>query len=51
MVITAVIFIALAVMERQILYWYNPLNPDYRSDKRGKAPDGINLVQKYADDK
>ena len=22
--------------QRQILYWYDPLNPDYRSDKAGK---------------
>lgn len=37
--------------ERKILYWYDPMNPAYRSDKPGKAPDGMDLVPKYADDK
>jgi len=35
--------------QRQILYWYDPMNPAYRSDKPGKAPDGMDLVPKYAD--
>ena len=30
---------------------YDPMNPAYRSDKPGKAPDGMDLVPKYADDK
>jgi RND family efflux transporter MFP subunit len=37
--------------QRKILYWYDPMNPAYRSDKPGKAPDGMDLVPKYADDK
>jgi RND family efflux transporter MFP subunit len=37
--------------ERKILYWYDPMNPANRSDKPGKAPDGMDLVPKYADDK
>ncbi len=37
--------------ERKILYWYDAMNPAYRSDKPGKAPDGMDLVPKYADDK
>jgi Cu(I)/Ag(I) efflux system membrane fusion protein len=37
--------------ERKILYWYDSMNPAYRSDKPGKAPDGMDLVPKYADDK
>jgi RND family efflux transporter MFP subunit len=37
--------------QRKILYWYDSMNPAYRSDKPGKAPDGMDLVPKYADDK
>jgi RND family efflux transporter MFP subunit len=37
--------------ERKILYWYDSMNPDYKSDKPGKAPDGMDLVPKYADEK
>ncbi|MFI5365885.1 MAG: efflux RND transporter periplasmic adaptor subunit, partial [Candidatus Binatia bacterium] len=36
--------------ERKILYWYDPMHPQYRSDKPGTAPDcGMDLVPKYAD--
>ena len=36
--------------ERKILYWYDPMHPQYTSDKPGKAPDcGMDLVPKYAD--
>src|SRR3990172_1038714 len=35
--------------ERKILYWYDPMNPANKSDKPGKAPDGMDLVPKYAD--
>ncbi len=35
--------------ERQILYWYDPMHPDYKSDKPGIAPDcGMQLVPRYA---
>ncbi len=37
--------------QRKILYWYDAMNPSYRSNKPGKAPDGMDLVPKYADDK
>ena len=37
--------------ERKVLYWYDPMNPANRSDKPGKAPDGMDLVPKYADNK
>lgn len=37
--------------ERKILYWYDAMNPSYRTNKPGKAPDGMDLVPKYADDK
>jgi RND family efflux transporter MFP subunit len=37
--------------ERNILYWYDPMHPRYRSDKPGTAPDcGMDLVPKYADE-
>jgi RND family efflux transporter MFP subunit len=37
--------------ERKILYWYDPMHPQYKADKPGKAPDyGMDLVPKYADD-
>ena len=37
---------------RKLLYWYDPMHPDYKSDKPGKAPDcGMDLVPKYADEK
>ncbi len=35
--------------ERRILYWQDPMNPERRSDKPGKAPDGMDLVPVYAD--
>ncbi|MGE5109213.1 MAG: efflux RND transporter periplasmic adaptor subunit [Acidobacteriaceae bacterium] len=37
--------------ERKILYWYDPMHPQYKADKPGKAPDcGMDLVPKYAED-
>jgi len=37
--------------ERKILYWYDPMHPQYKSDKPGKAPDcGMDLVPKYAEE-
>jgi Cu(I)/Ag(I) efflux system membrane fusion protein len=36
--------------ERKILYWQDPMHPQYRSDKPGKAPDcGMDLVPVYED--
>jgi Cu(I)/Ag(I) efflux system membrane fusion protein len=35
--------------ERKVLYWYDPMNPANRSDKPGKAPDGMDLVPMYAE--
>jgi RND family efflux transporter MFP subunit len=36
--------------QRTILYWYDPMHPQYTSDKAGTAPDcGMDLVPKYAD--
>ncbi|MFQ5926313.1 MAG: efflux RND transporter periplasmic adaptor subunit [Terriglobia bacterium] len=36
---------------REVLYWYDPMHPAYKSDKPGIAPDcGVKLVPKYADE-
>lgn len=36
--------------ERKILFWYDPMHPQYKADKPGIAPDcGMDLVPKYAD--
>lgn len=39
-----------APAERPVLYWYDQMNPAYRSEKPGNAPDGMPLVPKYADE-
>jgi len=37
--------------ERKVLYWYDPMHPQYKSDKPGIAPDcGMKLVPKYAEE-
>lgn len=36
--------------ERKVLYWYDMMNPEFHSDKPGRAPDGMDLVPKYADE-
>jgi RND family efflux transporter MFP subunit len=36
--------------ERKILYYVDPMNPQNRSDKPGKAPDGMDLVPVYSDE-
>jgi RND family efflux transporter MFP subunit len=39
-----------ASTERKILYWQDPMHPQYKSDKPGKAPDcGMDLVPVYAE--
>lgn len=36
--------------ERKVLYWVDPMHPQYKSDKPGTAPDcGMDLVPVYAD--
>lgn len=37
--------------ERKVLYWRDAMNPQARYDKPGKAPDGMDLVPVYADEK
>lgn len=33
--------------ERKVKYWVDSMNPSFRSDKPGKAPDGMDLVPVY----
>lgn len=39
-----------AAREREILYWKAPMDPNYRSDRPGKSPMGMDLVPVYADE-
>lgn len=42
---------AAAPGERKILYWYDPMHPQYKANAPGIAPDcGMELVPKYADE-
>ena len=36
--------------EREILYWYAPMDPTYIRDEPGVSPMGMKLVPKYADE-
>ncbi len=38
-----------AAGERKILYWQAPMNPNYKSDKPGKSPMGMDLIPVYDD--
>lgn len=40
---------ASAKMERTVLYWKAPMDANYRRDKPGKSPMGMDLVPVYAD--
>ena len=42
--------IASAAPERKVLYWYDVMNPQHHYEKPGKAPDGMDLAPKYADE-
>lgn len=35
--------------EAGILYWVSPMDPNFRSDKPGKSPMGMDLIPAYAD--
>jgi len=39
-----------AVAERKILYWVAPMDPNFRRDKPGKSPMGMDLVPVYEDE-
>lgn len=36
--------------EREVLYWYAPMDPTYVRDEPGTSPMGMKLVPKYADE-
>jgi Cu(I)/Ag(I) efflux system membrane fusion protein len=38
-----------AADEPKVLYWVAPMNPDYRRDKPGKSPMGMDLIPVYAE--
>jgi Cu(I)/Ag(I) efflux system membrane fusion protein len=40
---------AAAADEPQILYWVAPMDPNYRRDKPGKSPMGMDLIPVYAE--
>lgn len=35
---------------REVLHWAAPMDPDYRSEKPGKSPMGMDLIPVYADE-
>ncbi len=35
--------------QRKVVFWVDAMNPAYKSDKPGKAPDGMDLVPVYAE--
>ncbi len=37
-------------VSRPVLYWYAPMDPNFRSENPGKSPMGMDLVPKYADE-
>lgn len=39
------------ISAREPLYWVAPMDPNYRRDKPGKSPMGMDLIPVYADDK
>ncbi|MBI4436281.1 MAG: efflux RND transporter periplasmic adaptor subunit [Candidatus Omnitrophica bacterium] len=39
------------VKEKKILYWTDPMMPDFKSDKPGKSPMGMELIPVYEEDK
>lgn len=36
--------------DREVLYWKAPMDPNYRSDRPGKSPMGMDLVPVYAEE-
>ena len=41
---------ASASKEKEVLYWVAPMDANYRWDKPGKSPMGMDLVPVYADE-
>ena len=40
---------AIAKEDKEVLYWVAPMDPNYRRDKPGKSPMGMDLIPFYAD--
>lgn len=40
--------LALASEDKEVLYWVAPMDPNYRRDKPGKSPMGMDLIPFYA---
>ncbi len=38
------------VGERKVLYWWDPMMPEYKSDRPGKSPMGMDMVPVYAEE-
>ena len=38
-----------AAGEKKVLYWIDAMNPTHKSNKPGKAPDGMDLVPVYGE--
>jgi len=41
---------AVAAEDKEVLYWVAPMDPNYRRDKAGKSPMGMDLIPFYAGD-
>jgi Cu(I)/Ag(I) efflux system membrane fusion protein len=48
--LTAVPATAAENSEAEVLYWVAPMDPNYRRDKPGKSPMGMDLIPVYADE-
>ena len=50
LLIGSIVTPAVAVQaEKKVLYWVAPMDPNYRRDKPGKSPMGMDLIPVYAD--
>ncbi len=50
-VFTVMPSVVMAAEEKEVLYWVAPMDPNYRRDKPGKSPMGMDLIAVYANKK
>ena len=50
-VFTVMPSVVMAAAEKEVLYWVAPMDPNYRRDKPGKSPMGMDLIAVYANKK
>ena len=50
-VFTVMPSVVMAAEEKEVLYWVAPMDPNYRRDKPGKSPMGMDLIAVYANNK